>query len=46
MMKSDSIMRNLLKNNTFRTIASILIYTQPRFPANSECAFPRFPANF
>ena len=34
MMKSDSIMRNLLKNNTYRTIASILIYTRPRFPVN------------
>ena len=34
MIKSASIVRNLSKNHTFRTIASILIDTQSRFPAN------------
>ena len=34
MIKSASIVRNLSKNHTFRTIASILINTQSRFPAN------------
>ena len=46
MIKSASIVRNLSKNHTFRTIASILIYTLPRFPTNSKRPFPRFPANF
>ena len=34
MIKSASIVRNLSKIHTFRTIASILIDTQSRFPAN------------
>ena len=34
MIKSASLVRNLSKKHTFRTIASILIDTQSRFPAN------------
>ena len=34
MIKSASIVRNLSKNHTFRTIASILLYTQPLFLTN------------
>ena len=34
MVKSASIVRNLSKIHTFRTIASILIDTQSRFPVN------------
>ena len=39
-------MRNLLNNHTFRTIASILIYTLLRFPVNFNWVKPPFPANF
>ena len=45
MVKSASIVRNLSKNHTFRTIASILIDTQSRFPANFNWAKPTFPRN-
>ena len=45
MIKSASIVRNLSKNHTFRTIASILIDTQSRFPANFNWAKPPFPRN-
>ena len=41
MVKSASIVRNLSKNHTFRTIASILF----RFPANFNWAKPPFPRN-
>lgn len=43
--KSASIVRNLSKNHTFRTIASILLYTQPRFPANFIRSFCDFQSN-
>ena len=46
MMKSDSIMQNLSKNHTFRTIASILIDTQSRFPANFIRSFCDFQSNY
>ena len=36
MVKSASIVRNLSKNYTFRTIASVLVYTLPRYPANAK----------
>lgn len=45
MIKSASIVRNLSKNHTFRTIASILIYTLLRFPANFNWVKPPFPRN-
>ena len=41
MIKSASIVRNLSKIHTFRTIASILF----RFPANFNWAKPPFPRN-
>ena len=45
MIKSASIVRNLSKNHTFRTIASILIDTQSRFPANFIRSFCDFQSN-
>ena len=46
MIKSASIVRNLSKNHTFRTIASILIDTQSRFPANFIRSFCDFQSNY
>ena len=45
MIKSASIVRNLSKNYTFRTIASILLYIQHRFPVNFNWAKLPFPRN-
>ena len=39
-------MQNLSKNHTFRTIASILIDTQSRFPANFIRSFCDFQSNY
>ena len=46
MIKSASIVRNLLNNHTFRTIANILIDTQSRFPANFIRSFCDFQSNY
>ena len=46
MIKSASIVRNLLNNHTFRTIASILIDTQSRFSANFIRSFCDFQSNY
>ena len=46
MIKSASIVRNLSKIHTFRTIASILINTQSRFPANFIRSFCDFQSNY
>ena len=46
MIKSASIVRNLSKNHTFCTIASILIDTQYRFPANFIRSFCDFQSNY
>ena len=45
MIKSASIVRNLSKIHTFRTIASKVIYPQSQFPANFNWAKPPFPRN-
>ena len=45
MVKSASIVRNLSKIHTFRTIASKVIYPQSQFPANFNWAKPPFPRN-
>ena len=45
MIKSASIVRNLSKIYTFRTIASKVIYPQSQFPANFNWAKPPFPRN-
>ena len=46
MIKSASIVRNLSKIHTFRTIASILIDTKSRFPANFIWSFCDFQSNY
>ena len=46
MIKSASIVRNLLNNHSFRTIANILIDTQSRFPANFIRSFCDFQSNY